>query len=646
MSVERILLDPAAVAAPGRVEIDLTADDGPIQVGKDGPQWGESASEPYMADGEYGAIPVDHTRGLRPVEIPLVILDTPSVSFYEARRLAQQWVGLVQQTYKGWLVRELSDGRRIYADVVRATLKLGGDEAQAYGWADANAVLSLETLPDWYEDEELFGSGTLTGGGTVRLAHDGGDMPSRVRVEIRDTSGVDQRSLVYAVRPEQSEPTAAIDFGAADLTPLGSARLGVDFLEHQNLLSTWIAVMSTDVAGVGPMTHVGPHRLLVLTERSSMSGTAQMCIEWAAGSAAPQRTRVVTVAAGASWADFGQIQLPAPMAGARGWAGRLLINAPNGTTLRVRRLLVLPVAYAHGTVEARATMATSASLLALETAETGTGTLRGRTAAVGGRWAELGAGNAFAITDGVITRTGTGVQIAYLDGSRAAAINATTTIDATFTRYTTLQSVGVGIAARVVDASNYLAAGVLLTAERRVSIRTEAVWIIDQVVGGVRTQLAVPAPAILPATFIRVVVGTDGVVALYRDGTLVLQAQSRQLATGGALASGYTGFYHAGDTAESLGIYGGLTVQASTALDAAVFANRTGSLRTEGYAREGADGLYGQQVPIGTLPRIEGSPAELYVRPMRSPLGQAVDPAVADGCTVSVYGRRCHLFTP
>ena len=52
----------------------------------------------------------------------------------------------------GWIMRQV-DSTPLYADIQNATLHLGGAWLQAYQGADIDAVLTLETTPDWYGNE-------------------------------------------------------------------------------------------------------------------------------------------------------------------------------------------------------------------------------------------------------------------------------------------------------------------------------------------------------------------------------------------------------------------------------------------------------------------------------------------------------------
>jgi hypothetical protein len=148
---EILVLDPSEVAGTRR---ELVLADAMIsRVAEGGPDWGDATIEAFMAEnGQIGSLPIDFAVPNRQVTIPLLLKDDSSLTFDELRSQTQAIVGL-WQAEGGWIKRELGDGRKLYLDVVNASLKLGGSTAQALYGIDADAVLSLEVLPGWYGDE-------------------------------------------------------------------------------------------------------------------------------------------------------------------------------------------------------------------------------------------------------------------------------------------------------------------------------------------------------------------------------------------------------------------------------------------------------------------------------------------------------------
>lgn len=209
---ELVTLDPPAIAGT-RIQLDLTD-----WIGPEGPNWGDAAVEQYLADQEVGSLPVDYRIPNRRVSIPINLLDQAALTFEQIRTLIQQTTGLWQRE-GGWLARTITDAaggtRTIYLDVVGASLHLGGGTLQALHGIDTDAVLELETLPDWYGDEigdttDTFGSsfpGTTwlydTGSGTLSAA--GGVLvPSSTaekRIYMPDVEWYDQQVTIKFITP-------------------------------------------------------------------------------------------------------------------------------------------------------------------------------------------------------------------------------------------------------------------------------------------------------------------------------------------------------------------------------------------------------------------------------------------------------------
>lgn len=654
---ERIVLDPAAVADAGRTELDLTLDvfaGGALQIDEKGIEWGDAAIEAAAADGEYGSVVIDHTIPNRVVTIPLIALDTAAVSFDQARRSLQQWVGLVQRTYRGWLMRE-HGGQPRYLDVMKASLKMGGGTLQALGLSDADIVLTLETLPDWTGPEQLLGSARLTGGGVVRLATVAGDWPARMRAVIRDTSGNAQRSLLYATRPAVSDAAAAIDYAATALTRLsGTAR--TDHIVYSALPPTWIAVLSTDVSGVGKMSHVGPHRIWALVETTA---SAQVRLEWTAGSgAAFRQNAIVTLPTGATWVDLGQVQVPRAVAGTQQWEGRILANA-SGATLRIFRVVVLPTAYASGLVNATSVVPTSASVGAWDDFETQTSgrNLDGTSAPAGGPWTGGGTSTTpFSVSGGTAVWNGAQdtMRFAVLLGTqlRETDMSAKVTCGAGVAAGTRdSASNTVGIVARYVDANNWVGGFVNFSLMKGGAIRQ---WVLSLVtcVAGTPTAWALPAiSGTYPGDTLRLIVG-NGTATVYSGSTPLSISSIAALATGGALERGAPGlsgsWSRSGLTGGGYGSWDNFFVASAGAAavdDAVLFANGQAQLTTAGYARADASGTaYASLPPIGTLPRLSPPAADLYVRTARAVAGQPLPSTAGGDVTVDVYGRPCFLF--
>ena len=101
-----------------------------------------------MADLTRGATPVDFRVPNRTVQIPLVLRTVGGTSFATVRSLVQAKASLFQRE-GGWLKRNTSAGGTVFADIVNATLHLGGGWLMSAKDADIDATLSLECHPDF-----------------------------------------------------------------------------------------------------------------------------------------------------------------------------------------------------------------------------------------------------------------------------------------------------------------------------------------------------------------------------------------------------------------------------------------------------------------------------------------------------------------
>ncbi len=264
---ERIILDPVEVAFADRIAINLH--EGAIQIGEAGPDWGDDALTAYKAEeGRMGEAMIDYRLPNRIIAIPLLLGMTGS---FDAARIAlQAWVSRVREE-GGWLKREViggdygEAGEKLFADIENATLKLSDDTFVAADGFDANALLTLEALPDFYG--EVIEEEAFEGVGTASQVHQiNGNLPGRADIEVEDASGSDQLGLGwhFRCRNYDSSETAAWTYGAEALTPLDSAAevelegaSGGVAVRHDNLATSWTPVLGTNLDGGSFLTHRG-----------------------------------------------------------------------------------------------------------------------------------------------------------------------------------------------------------------------------------------------------------------------------------------------------------------------------------------------------------------------------------------------------
>lgn len=256
---EVLVLNPKEVATEGRTEINLHFD--ATQVRESGPDWGQFEPDMFMVEGAYGSIPIDDRLPNRVISIPLVLGATGD---FDAARIALQAEVARIREEGGWFKRECiggaygEAGERLYADIVKASLKLGGGTKPASQGIDPDAELILEVLPDWYGDEEVGelheGAGDLSWVEQIK-----GELPGRVTsLTVTDKSGNNQMGLGYHFRRKNysSDAGAAWAFEAEDLVPLDLATIATlseaspagsaanNSILHNNLSTSWTPVLS------------------------------------------------------------------------------------------------------------------------------------------------------------------------------------------------------------------------------------------------------------------------------------------------------------------------------------------------------------------------------------------------------------------
>jgi hypothetical protein len=264
MRRERIVLDPEEVAV-GRIEIDIH--DGAIQVGEEGPDWGEYEINAFMAKQQMGEIPVDEELPNRLIVIPLNL--GASGDFDGARIALQAWAAKVNHQGGGHLKREIiggsygEAGSKLYADCLKASLKLGGGTSQARDGVDTTALLTIEALPDFYGDR--IEEDPFQGVGDAAQTHQIlGSLPGRAEVFVKEKGGRDQLAMPWHFRRAGYDPDApwAMNVeewelvGAAEKATLaGSAAPKV--VKHPSLGTGWTPIAAKT------LPHAGVYEILV-----------------------------------------------------------------------------------------------------------------------------------------------------------------------------------------------------------------------------------------------------------------------------------------------------------------------------------------------------------------------------------------------
>jgi hypothetical protein len=643
---ETLVLDPPAIAT-GRTQYDLT----PYMRGE-GPDFGDSAVAAYMAEAARGEIPVDFRVPNRTVQIPLLLRGRTGKTFDTLRTEIQQKAVLLQHE-GGWVGRSTSLGT-LYAEVVNATLRMGGGNLQAAGLVDADATLSLEYVPEWYGDEVTLTTHNETTLPELVFTETGikGAGFGRVRLVVTDTQGQDQLGLLWGFRCRNysSASTARLAYEAEALTPMdlaatsaltGASGGGSNTIQHANLGTGWTPVLNTNLLAGTYLTHVGSYR--VYARVYSTSGSAvQMRFVWDVGDMTfPEENDRWTFPDASQFyiADLGEIRLDPVPSGTHRWQGQIQAKGTGGESVRVDRLFFQPIDESAGRL--RTPISTDPGLTAYSARDEfnqTAGALAGKTAAVGGAWAGAGDADDFQVSgSGTLTRTAvsdtTDVGRYAIIGS--AMTNMVTQTDLSVSGY--VDKLRMCVTARYTDTNNWLMAR-LETSSPNLSVRKR--------VGGTISELGYTNPPTLDAGAsytLRLLVTAAGLwfVWFYPQGSApgdpTLSGQDSALATGGALASGKPTLYDEYTSAAAVTRTYDNFAAWPLSLDAVVFANRIAELRTDGmYRQDSAGGAYGPvSHVIGDLPRVppagyEARTLEVFLKSSRGDLDQLPDAGIDD----------------
>jgi hypothetical protein len=660
---ESLVLDPSEVAS-GRTEVDLHSDN--ILVREEGPDWGDSLVAAYMAESQIGEIPVDFRTPNRKVTIPLMLLTSGGPTFDDAREDLQAKVAMFQQE-GGWLKRELRDGRKLYLDVINATLKMGGGTHQAQHDLDPAVNLELETLPDWYGDEVDKGEFVVTADGElVALLEDiEGNYPGRFRIEVdNDDATNPQLGLIAAVRCRHysGAATAAPAYEAEDLTPLDTAAAaaltgasGGNVVEHDNLGTSWTPVLDLDLDGVGPLTHTGTCRVLARVHSTSATPPQIRLVRGLCDltTATPNPTWEIPAADNFYIADLGEVRLDPPPVGTHCWKGIIQGKGDaGGENVSIDKVWVL------GADEGYTQMAASIRveqgldpLIGRDEFNQAAGDLAGKNDALGVAWAEAGASDLVVEDTGhTVQRTTTGDNVDAVSG--AYAISGASAVAAQVVQIDVMASAAAPVLmqaalARYTDVNNWLRAELL----RSTGIGAAEIRVWKRV-GGTAEIIGRSAPfdtAVDTWDSIRLLVDTAGRYVVWFSpqgadpGDPVVIGHDADLATGGDLEDGKPGFY------DSLTVGGPSTRQYDNfacwvpTLDAVVHPSRSAELRSDGCFREDSAGAaYGPIVPDGDLLRLppstlEARPVEVFLKWSRGDFDQLPDSGIDDGTARLFY---------
>lgn len=371
-----VALDPPA-AIEERTELNLNQ--GSLQVDQEGIDWGEAAIHAFMAEEQWGEVPVDFRVPNRVVKIPLFLGAAGDEAEEEAARMKlQQKVGQLQRE-GGVLLRQRAEAEPLYADIVNASLKLP-DVWGETGHVEADIVLTLECKPDFFSTQEELDEVEEAGVITAVLQKDGspaiiaGDYPARAIIALENPSAHDQRGLLWGVRCRNysSDSTAALAISARHMSPINGASVETDANAYEGHrvailnppIDSWYSFLSTDlVSGGAQLTHIGTYRVWA---RGALAGGvpgARFRLAWSTDDATvPTYNEPAVVPQEDDYylLDLGTIIIERPPVGKHWWRGFLQVWVSGAGTAVVDEMFFQPLDEYAGRL--RAVQSPSASL--------------------------------------------------------------------------------------------------------------------------------------------------------------------------------------------------------------------------------------------------------------------------------------------
>jgi uncharacterized protein (DUF433 family) len=333
-----VTLDPGSVIE-NRAELSLNSPS--IQIdGTKGIDWGTSEIMPFLATGKYGEPITDSRVPNRVVTIPLLLGAGPNgteAQEEEARAKLQAKVALFQRE-GGVLERKRGNGEPLYADIVYAALTIP-DIMGELGGVEPNVNLVLTCKPDFYGEpiilDELTGTGNIVGilqqGGKQAVI--AGDYPARATITLTDTSGNNQRSMLWGFRSASysSAASAALEYDAYTLSPINGAESVTNSSTYSGHaiemkeppVESWYPFLETTIAsGSTPLTHLGSYRVWA---RVWSNGSAKLRLAWGGDDATEPTFNEGRELPLSEWylLDLGEIRLEQPPVGEHWWKGIL-----------------------------------------------------------------------------------------------------------------------------------------------------------------------------------------------------------------------------------------------------------------------------------------------------------------------------------
>lgn len=350
-----VILDPVE-AVPDGVELDLSK----MGLTVRSADWGDSSTEGTVIETNDGrVILVDRKPKYRTITLGLGVRADAEADLPTAAYRLQQKLGSAQERVS-WLKRDpkvMGDfaGPLLYR-ISGPVSSSGLSKWQAGEPSDPTLTLVCDFAA--YSTEEVESDEFSTGAGDRQLVYtldpSTGTTRGLKRVQVTNDGEEDWRGLIWAEECRDYKPedeTAEPVYLAKNLTPLGAAEAkevsGALVVQHTALTVGWITILSSEIAGVGHMTHRGTRRMWMrIYDPGSEAGDVQLRLLWRAlGSSRWTENLIVPTPAVDEYAliDLGECRPQVAALGDERWEWQLSARAVSGSgAIRIRDIYPLP----------------------------------------------------------------------------------------------------------------------------------------------------------------------------------------------------------------------------------------------------------------------------------------------------------------
>jgi hypothetical protein len=350
--LENLILNPVEFV-PDLPEIDLN-DLGLTIAAEPGPDYGESsvavervrqAISEGITDSHWP--PVDCT-------IPIIARGSKTLAIADPLHRLEGWVADVQRRRTGWIRRDFSTqggfAGSVGCPVDSASLTPAQGWTFAHNQFDNGIVLKFTRYPIWFATVEVESAefkGSAVRDLELELAELLGTAPGLIRVLVKNEGTEDWRACLLSLECDgySSAVTAKPKYEARLLTLAGGSTStevgGAKVVKCPPLTSGWQTVLSSEISGVGHMTHVGPRRMAFrVNDVSTLLGDVQWKLEWRQLGAAnwiqtqEGSTPIIVsspVVGGYQVIDLGECRPERAMTGEQRWESRLQARSLSGS---------------------------------------------------------------------------------------------------------------------------------------------------------------------------------------------------------------------------------------------------------------------------------------------------------------------------